>query len=220
MGVDLVGADGAQLEHVRCVAHPAAVARAAARRAGFDPVTAVRARRWRTEHADHQHHEHRGGDRPGDGEDLLRDVAEQVDAEADARAHAIPPSAFQNRNVGHAIWFIPASHAEAIRRPETQRPRKTAFGPWLGEERLAVLEDLQRGACATGPGAANSRRPQRRPIAKPTLSPTIAAAAASTISVTMSIWPSWASSAAAISAVSPGTGMPIVSIAISANTAA
>ena len=59
-----------------------------------------------------------------------------------------------------------------------------------------------------------------RPIAKPMLSPTIAAADAITHSATMSSWPSWASSAAAISAVSPGTGIPIVSTAISANTAA
>ena len=57
-------------------------------------------------------------------------------------------------------------------------------------------------------------------MAKPTLSPMIAAAEATTISVTMSMSPWWASSAAAISAVSPGTGMPIVSIAISAKTAA
>ena len=41
----------------------------------------------------------------------------------------MPPSAFQNRNVGQLILFIPASHADAIRSPETQRPRKTAFGP-------------------------------------------------------------------------------------------
>ena len=45
----------------------------------------------------------------------------------------MPPSAFQNRNVGHAILFMPASHAEAIRRPATQRPRNTALGPCLAK---------------------------------------------------------------------------------------
>jgi hypothetical protein len=73
-----------------------------------------------------------------------------------------------------------------------------------GEERLADRERLQALPL--------------RPIAKPTLSPMIAAAAAITISTTMLIFPSWASSAAVISAVSPGTGTPIVSIAISAKT--
>ena len=66
----------------------------------------------------------------------------------------------------------------------------------------------------------NSRRPPWRLIVKPMLSPRIAAAEAMTTSGTISSCPSWASSAAAISAVSPGTGMPIVSTAISANTAA
>ena len=103
-------------------------------------------------------------------------------------AHAIPPSAFQNRNVGQRILFIPASHADAIRRPATQRPRKTAFGPCLAKNGSpcsstfsAVLE--QRA------GATNTRRPKWRPIAKPTLSPRIAAVAARTVSVAMSIWP-------------------------------
>ena len=132
-------------------------------------------------------------------------------------AHAIPPSAFQNRNVGHAILFIPASHADAIRRPETQRPRKTAFGPWRAKNGSPCSSTASR-CLWNGPGRANSRRPPLRPIANPTLSPMIAAAAASATSVTMSIWPSWASSAAPISAVSPGTGMPIVSTAIRANT--
>src|SRR3954453_12909383 len=48
----------------------------------------------------------------------------------------------------------------------------------------------------------------------------IAAAAASATSTTMSNCPSWAANAPATSAVSPGTGMPIVSIAMSPNTAA
>jgi hypothetical protein len=68
------------------------------------------------------------------------------------------------------------------------------------------------------PGISNTRRPTLRPIANPTLSPRIAAAAATTISTSMSSWASCASSPAPINAVSPGTGMPIVSIAISANT--
>ena len=94
-------------------------------------------------------------------------------------AHVIPPSAFQNRNVGQGILFIPASHADAIRRPATQRPRKTAFGPWRGEERLAVLEHLEPVRRGAGRGATKTRRPKWRPIAKPTLSPRIAAVAAS-----------------------------------------
>ena len=90
-------------------------------------------------------------------------------------AHAIPPSAFQNRNVGHGILFIPASHAEAIRRPETQRPRNTAFGPWRAKNGSPCSSTASR--CVwNGPGRANSRRPPLRPIANPTLSPTIAAA--------------------------------------------
>ncbi len=64
----------------------------------------------------------------------------------------------------------------------------------------------------------NTRRPKCRPIAKPTLSPRIAAAAARIVSVAMSMWPRCASSAAPISAVSAGTGMPIVSIAIRTKT--
>ena len=43
----------------------------------------------------------------------------------------------------------------------------------------------------------------------------IAAAAAIATSGTIESWPSCARSAAAISAVSPGTGMPIVSMAMS-----
>src|SRR3954447_25960821 len=46
----------------------------------------------------------------------------------------MPPSAFQNRNVGHAIRLTPASHADVIRSPVSQRPRNTAFGPWRGEK--------------------------------------------------------------------------------------
>jgi hypothetical protein len=72
----------------------------------------------------------------------------------------------------------------------------------------------------SGPGISNSVRPPLRPIAKPMLSPRIAAAAARTTSVSMCSCPSCASRAAAMSAVSPGTGIPIVSIAISAKTTA
>ena len=132
-------------------------------------------------------------------------------------AQQMPPSAFQNRKRGHGILFIPASHAEAIRRPATQRPRNTAFGPWRSKNGSPIASAARR--CSwNGPGASNTRRPTLRPIANPTLSPRIAAVAASTISGTMSIRPSWASSAAVISAVSPGTGMPMVSTAIRAKT--
>src|SRR3954465_8844749 len=48
-------------------------------------------------------------------------------------AQAIPPSAFQNRNTGQRMPLMPASQAEAIRRPDTQRPRNTAFGPCLAK---------------------------------------------------------------------------------------
>ena len=45
-------------------------------------------------------------------------------------AHAMPPSAFQNRKVGHDMRVAPAIHAAVMRSPVTQRPRKTALGPW------------------------------------------------------------------------------------------
>ena len=134
-------------------------------------------------------------------------------------AQQMPPSAFQNRNRGQAMWFIPASHAEAIRRPATQRPRNTALGPCRAKNGSPIASAESRWGW-NGPGASNTRRPTLRPIAKPTLSPRIAADAASAISGTMSIRPSCASSAAPISAVSPGTGMPIVSIAMRAKTSA
>ena len=44
-------------------------------------------------------------------------------------AHAMPPRAFQNRKVGHDMRVAPAIHAAVMRRPVTQRPRKTALGP-------------------------------------------------------------------------------------------
>ena len=114
---------------------------------------------------------------------------------------------------------MPASHADAIRSPVVQRPRKTAFGPCFSKNGSPYSITRSRWSW-NGPGRRNSLRPPWRPIAKPTLSPRIAAAAAMATSGTIESWPSCASSAAAISAVSPGTGMPIVSTAISAKTAA
>ena len=102
----------------------------------------------------------------------------------------MPPSAFQNRNVGQRIWFIPASHADAIRRPATQRPRKTAFGPCLAKNgspcsstfRRCVVERAraQRTAGGRSGGRSRSRR-CRRGSPRPRRA---------TISVPMSIWPS------------------------------
>ena len=90
--------------------------------------------------------------------------------------------------------------------------------PVPGEERLAGLERRQAlGVERARASRTAAGRPRAR-CAKPTLSPRMAAAAASAMSTPMSIRPSCASSPAAISAVSPGTGIPIVSIAISAKT--
>src|SRR4051812_35491775 len=54
---------------------------------------------------------------------------------------------------------------------------------------------------------------------KPTLSPTIAPAAAATITHSIDRWPWLARIPAAISAVSPGSGTPMVSTAMNANRA-
>jgi hypothetical protein len=70
---------------------------------------------------------------------------------------------------------------------------------------------------SSGPGAVSSRRPSLRPIAKPMLSPKIAAAAAIAMTNSISNRPRDATMLAVTSAVSPGTGMPIVSMAMSAN---
>ena len=115
----------------------------------------------------------------------------------------MPPSAFQNRNVGHAHLVHAREPAEAIRRPATQRPEEDGLGAVAGEERLAVLEHFERGAAAgrgrgTGGGRSGGRSRSRRCRRGSPRS------AARTVSVTMSIWPRWASSAAAISAVSAG----------------
>ena len=73
------------------------------------------------------------------------------------------------------MLFMPASHAEAIRRPATQRPRNTAFGPCFSKKGWPTASASSRWRW-NGPGITNSRRPPLRPIAKPTLSPMIAAA--------------------------------------------
>ena len=86
----------------------------------------------------------------------------------------MPPSAFQNRKVGHDMRVTPAIHAAVMRRPVTQRPRKTAFGPWRSKNGSPTAITRRRW-CRNGPGAISSRRPSLRPIAKPTLSPRIAA---------------------------------------------
>ena len=55
-------------------------------------------------------------------------------------------------------------------------------------------------------------------MAKPTLSPRIAAAAATAMTASIDRCPRLATMPAVISAVSPGTGIPIVSMAMSRNT--
>ena len=104
-----------------------------------------------------------------------------------------------------------------MRSPVTQRPRKTAFGPWRSKNGSPTAMTRRRW-CSSGPGAVSARRPSLRPIAKPTLSPRIAAAAATAMTASIDRCPRLATIAAVTSAVSPGTGMPIVSMATSRKT--
>jgi hypothetical protein len=102
-----------------------------------------------------------------------------------------------------------------MRSPVTQRPRKTAFGPWRSKNGSPIATTRRRW-CSSGPGVVSSRRPSLRPIANPMLSPMIAAAAATAITTSISRRPREATMLAVIRAVSPGTGMPMVSMAIRA----
>ncbi len=104
-----------------------------------------------------------------------------------------------------------------MRSPVTQRPRNTAFGPWRSKNGSPNSMTRRRWP-SSGPRARSTRRPNRRPIAKPMLSPTIAAAAATAMTISMSRSPLDARMPAVNSAVSPGTGIPIVSIAMIAKS--
>ena len=86
-------------------------------------------------------------------------------------AHAIPPSAFQNRNVGQRILFMPGQPRRRdpqARDPAAEEHRLRAVP---GEEGLAVLEDLQpvlehragvdEHAVARSGGRSRSRRCRR-----------------------------------------------------------
>ena len=106
-----------------------------------------------------------------------------------------------------------------MRSPLDPAAEEDRLRPVLGEERLADVQQRQALVVHRPRPSRRPCRPYRRPIVKPTLSPMIAAAAARAISSSIDIFPLCARERRAISAVSPGTGMPIVSIAISPNVA-
>ena len=94
-----------------------------------------------------------------------------------------PPSAFQNRKFGQGMRVTPAIHAAVMRSPATQRPRKTAFGPWRsknGSPTVITGAVMQAGAGRGQRAAAELAADRER-----TLSPRIAATAATAMTASI-----------------------------------
>ena len=72
-------------------------------------------------------------------------------------AHAMPPSAFQNRNVGHDIRVAPAIHAAVMRSPVDPAPEEDRLRAVTVEERLADRDHAGGGGAGTGPARSSSR---------------------------------------------------------------
>ena len=132
-------------------------------------------------------------------------------------AQVIPPSAFHTTNERQGMWVAPASHEAHTRRPRTKRPKNTALGPWRSKNGWPVTSTCMRWDW-NAPGAFEQ--------------PAAALAADQVADVVaddrggrgerdhdLDRSVSWlASTAAAISAVSPGIGRPEVSPITSRNS--
>src|SRR5262245_60205117 len=110
------------------------------------------------------------------------------------------------------MWLMPASHATVTRRPATNRPITRVFGPWRSKNRSPLGNSFGRASRAIGI-LPRALRPPFLAIQYPVLSPTIAPAAATAITSTMLKRPVEARTAEAMSAVSPGSGIPADSTA-------
>src|SRR3954469_21188527 len=136
-------------------------------------------------------------------------------------AHITAPLALAARKCGYRIFKAPASGPAKIRSSAMKRPKNTAQTPHRAKSCLASA--TCPGPKCLGkrlPRRSNSDIPKRRPIEYPIVSPTIApmvAAVATPTGLMSGVWRG-DKRGALTSAISPGNGMPRLSMPMTVPT--